>query len=124
MKIVHDHAPRDEKEIAAEQRQVKQTTHIASVHIHPGHRVWQFDLSTGEITEAEFEKIVAKTNDVKPRPGYYHSPVPAIEIHKRINYKTNCLYVRALNKKNALKKFIPMYEELVASGKIIRTHNP
>ena len=56
-----------------------------------GHTMFEINCTTGEITTAEFEEIVAEVTG---------------GIRKKIITKENCLYISCLNKKVAKKKFL------------------
>lgn len=69
---------------------------VGSVTPSRGHRVYQLDTETGEITEAHVEgKIIDLPNG-------------RTEIRKQIFIRDKFLYVSALNKKNAVKRFARM----------------
>lgn len=106
MKDFEPQHTQDNKVIAAEQRQVKTERHIASLRAYPGHRVFQFNLATGEVTQAKIDSVTATFNG---------------GTSKKVTQLPNCLYCTALNKRNAIKKLVPMYQRLVANGNIIRT---
>lgn len=94
---------------AAEQRQAKTEQRLVGrIKPHPGHTVWEFNLETGEIQEAQFKSVSVES----------FAPHKQNTVRKTIEPKGNCLYCSALNKKNAIRKFVPMYDSLVAGGKI------
>lgn len=95
----------DNKVTAAEQRQVRTEKHVASLRIHPGHRVYEFDLSTGVIAEARIETIDATYGG---------------GVKKKVMQREQCLYAPALNGQNAIRKFAKMYERLAKAGHIVR----
>lgn len=69
----------------------KQKRLLGKIIPMPGHRVFQLDISTGEVTEAEFE------NDIEVTPGKFI---------KKIKHRPFCIYQSALNLENAKKKFL------------------
>lgn len=109
----HVSFPADDKPLAAEQRQVKQQKYIGQLKPHPGHKVFQFSLATGEITVAKVEVVSASMRSSSDKPG-------TGIIHRKVIQQPNCLYASALNAKNAIKKFAKMYDRLVKAGHIIR----
>lgn len=126
MKLTPENEPQDNKVIAAEHRQVRPNKYVASMNPHPGHRIWEFDLATGEIAEA---KIDATNVQILNKPAVPAGHVKIIGtgstvLHKKVTKRPNCLYCSALNKKNALKKFIPMYARLKAGGHISQHIEP
>lgn len=56
-----------------------------------GHKVWQINLITGDITEADYQ-----TGAMDVASGI---------IVRALIEKENCIYIPALNKKNAKRKF-------------------
>lgn len=116
MRIIPDSgapSPLGEKAIAAEQRQVKAETSITSMTVHPGHTMFEFDLTTGEVSVAKVERVDARVVE-KTQLGLVNT------ICKKVIQRPQCLYASALNAKNAIKKFSRMYERLVKAGKVIR----
>lgn len=68
---------------------------------HNGLKVYELDLKTGEIFEAEFEEGAIKFetfNGINIDPG----------LVKKVITKENCIYVQAINVKNAKRKFTKM----------------
>lgn len=105
MKDFDPQHPQDNQVTTAEQRQVRTEKHVASLRIHPGHRVYEFDLSTGVIAEATYESIDATFGG---------------GINKKVIQREQCLYAPVLNSSNAVRKFAKMYERLVKAGHIVR----
>ena len=82
----------DEKEI--------KTKVVGSFVIKPGLKIWEYNAETGELKLAEVEVDQNKTitlDDVKTGKRMSHN---------KIKQKDDCLYVMALNKKNAKKKIL------------------
>jgi hypothetical protein len=69
---------------------------VGSVTPNRGHIVYQLDTETGEVTEAHVEGRVIEL------------PNGRTEIRKQIFIRDKFLYVSALNKKNAVKRFARM----------------
>lgn len=69
----------------------KEQKYLGTMLSHPGHTCFQYDTSTGEVTPAVFE-----TTSENLATG---------KIRKKLLTKQGCLYVTALNKSNAQKKF-------------------
>lgn len=69
---------------------------VGSVTPNRGHKVYQLDTETGEVTEAHVEGRVIEL------------PNGRTEIRKQIFIRDKFLYVSALNKKNAVKRFARM----------------
>lgn len=70
-----------------------------------GHKVWELDLKTGALVEAQYEvtKNVSYKEVVK---GADKKPV------RVLIERENCLYMPALNKKNAQKKFKKIFDSI------------
>lgn len=120
-----EHTPSpDNKVIAAEQRTVKADRKIAQIIPHPGHTVFEFDLTTGNIEPAIIESITAEViGTPKLKAGHIRiMGNTGTTVHKKVIQRPQCLYTSALNKKNALKKFVPMYDKLVKAGKITKSN--
>ena len=81
--------------LVSEKEQEKKLEKIATIKPHRGHTLFEVNMATGEILEAEFEK-----QDV-----HYHEVINNHNISKKkVITKEGYFYVSALNKKNVLKK--------------------
>jgi hypothetical protein len=69
---------------------------LGSVSPSKGHRIYQLDTETGEISEAHVEGKIIELPDGRK------------EIRKQIFVRDKFLYVSALNKRNAVKRFARM----------------
>jgi hypothetical protein len=90
----------EQVQIAGQREVRKEKKYLGTLHPHTGHKIWQIDLSTKEIAEAEFEK----EDHILTARG--------VNSRKRILVKPHHLYCSALNRKNALKKFVKMIYDL------------
>ncbi len=122
----------DNKQLSAEQRQVRTEKHMRSMAHYPGHTTFEFVVATGEITVAKIETTSIELAAVKPnrrqdmiisqtaleKPLSLTQTVPTVR--KKIMERPGCLYCSALNKKNAYKRFMNMYKLLVQVGAIIQ----
>ncbi len=73
-----------------------ETKLLGSISPKKGHRLFQLDNETGEVTEAHVEgKLIEMPNGRK-------------EIRKQVFIRDKFLYISALNKKNAIKRFARM----------------
>jgi hypothetical protein len=75
-------------------KQVKWTVQ----NIHKGHTLFEIDLTNYTIKEAEYEKVDVHLKRIGDAANYK-------EVKRKIIQKPNCIYISALNKNNALKKF-------------------
>lgn len=87
---------KEEIEIVAQKEIEKQQKLIGHMRPYKGQKVFEVNCSTGAIKEAEFTTVDVDFNkaikkDFSPR--------------KKIIANENCIYIVALNKANALKKF-------------------
>ena len=73
-------------------KQKKEYNHDGIILPKKGQTVWEINLQTEEITEAEYEKTTVAILNADPIP-------------KKIIQKSGHIYIPAINKKNALKKF-------------------
>jgi hypothetical protein len=85
-----EHIPQDAKK-SMEIRQVLSEKTVQEHRVQPGHKFWELDLETKLITEAKVETISATMGG---------------GTRKKVIQRPNCLYVSALNARNADKKFL------------------
>lgn len=79
-----------DKVIDVRQKEVKKDLKfLGSIRPHRGHTVFEINLLTSEIVAATFEELVYDYEGHKPK--------------KKIIKKENCIYIPALNVKNAYK---------------------
>ena len=81
-----------------------ETKFLGSVSPNKGHKIYQLDTETGEISEAHVEGKIIELPDGRK------------EIRKQIFVRDKFLYVSALNKRNAIKRFARM-------AKMLDNHN-
>ncbi len=73
---------------------------LGSVSPSKGHRIFQLNTETGEVTEAHVEGKLIELPDGRK------------EIRKQIFVRDKYLYISALNKRNAIKRFARMAKML------------
>ena len=66
---------------------------IGSIQPQKGHKCFEINIITNEISEAEFFE------------DYVSMFSSSYERKKKLRIKIDCIYITALNKKNALKKY-------------------
>jgi hypothetical protein len=98
MKELSDYHDLDKAEIHARKQEERQKQLLGSLRIRPGQKIWELDLVTKEIREAEYEKAPANFATVV-NGGV--SP-----IRHQLIVRENCLYEVALNGNNARRKFL------------------
>src|SRR5690606_990954 len=86
----------DKVRIARHWQHPEKNNYLGSIRPHPGHTLFELDLGTGDIKPAEIEATVELDQNMK------HIT------RKKVVKRSNCLYCMALNKKNAMKKFLKM----------------
>lgn len=79
-------------EVVAQKPVEQKTKLIGSMRPQKGQICWEYNTQTKELTPAEFQ-ITSVSFDTP-------------KVNKRILVKDGCVYVLAINKKNALKKVI------------------
>lgn len=72
----------------------KEVKLVGSQLIKPGLTLFECNLSSGKISPAKYYKHEAQLLGLK-----------TIEVRKSVLVKDNCIYIQALNNKNAHKKF-------------------
>ena len=94
------------EEIVAEQR--KELSRIGSVRRLPGLKLFEYDLTTGEVREADVQtEATLKLEGPVGRTG-------------KVDARELCLYVQALNRENAARKFREMIRRKSVQNKILK----
>lgn len=94
------------EEIVAEQR--KELSRIGSVRRLPGLKLYEYDLTTGEVREADVQtEATRKLEGPVGRTG-------------KVDARELCLYVQALNRENAARKFREMIRRKSVQNKILK----
>lgn len=70
---------------------------LSSHLLSRGHTLFECDTRTGVVSPVVYEETKA---EFKPNMKY--------TVRKKVNQKEGCVYIGALNKKNALKKFLKL----------------
>lgn len=82
---------KDKTDIEKQAEINKGLKHVGSSQIRPGHTMFEYNVQTGELKEADIEsKTILKGGEAKT--------------YKRIVTKEWCQYFSCLNRKNAIKK--------------------
>jgi hypothetical protein len=87
---------KEEIEVVAQKQQEKQFKLIGQMRPQNGQKVFEVNCTSGECNEAQFQTVAV--NFITAAKGDNSAK-------KKIIAKENCMYIVALNKKNALKKF-------------------
>lgn len=72
---------------------------LGSVMLKNNHTCFEINLKTLDVVPAEYTSIV----------NYDQSKIGNFRKSKKVVIKDDCYYINALNKKNALKKFIKIF---------------
>ena len=81
---------------------------VGSVRRLPGLKLYEYDLTTGEIREADVQtEATLKLDGPVGRTG-------------KVDAKELCLYVQALNRENAARKFREMIRRKSVQNKILK----
>lgn len=69
-----------------------------------GHRLYEIDMQTGDVKEAEFASVDMELSKLSEN-------VRSQAVRKKVITKPNCIYISALNIKNAAKNFFKKARE-------------
>ena len=97
--ISRPEVPESDKPIV-EQNIKKQVNFLSSQRKVKGLTMWEFDPLAMTLEEAKIEDVKVDFAD----------KVYARKIHHKLIYKEGCVYIQALNKKNAYKKIAKRYK--------------
>lgn len=86
---------KEDIEIIQQQQIKKQLKHIGSIQPHSGHTCFEYNTKTGELIPAKFKEEAVNFEDAAKG---------IVSMKRKIIIKEDCIYVTALNKKNAIKK--------------------
>ena len=86
-------------QILHEAEQRREYKHIGQIRLRPGMKLFQFDTQTMELSET---KVISQVN-ITLKNG----PVRL----RRANFDPKCIYIPALNKKNAMRKLEQMIKQ-------------
>lgn len=88
---------RDKTELQVQKQQEKKATLVGQITPHRGHKVFSINTATGFVKEAEYEKTLETVYVIGRKNQYVNN--------KRIMIEKYCVYISALNKKNAVKHY-------------------
>jgi nitrogen-specific signal transduction histidine kinase len=98
MKIDGVEIKKDKVEIVAQSEKKYQHQKLGTIIPHKGHTLFQINYVTGEVTVAEFEKTDVELSRLGKEANLK-------KIRHRVLIKKDCIYVSALNIRNACIKF-------------------
>jgi hypothetical protein len=99
----------DKIEIVGQAEKKHQVSKIGTIRPHKGHTLFQINLESGEVTEAEFDRQDVDFKELKKEESSRLKP----GVIKKVVVKKGCIYVSALNKTNAIKKFAKQAQQLL-----------
>lgn len=97
MKDLDQNLVKDPTEVQAVKPIKKEHKFMGSMKPQPGHTLFEINLITGVIVKAIFERKDISFEEAKTKNYVAKS---------KVVMKENCVYISALNEKNAMKKFI------------------
>lgn len=100
---------REEQEVHYTKEQQQKFDYQGSTKLQPGQKLFQYDMEKGELSEVKLE--AEKTFDMATGDKTKHS---------KINAQNTCIYVEAINKKNAMRKVLKKFGfHVTKSGKVL-----
>lgn len=109
---------RQSKDEIREERQVpveKKKEYKYSLRPYAGQYIWQLELATGYVTKAKTVDTVVMCDNIDL--GFIDIPnKDGVAVKKELVEKPGFLYIRAINKKNAVRKFTKYLESLPPVG--------
>lgn len=100
--VMSDTTTHRRREEVAEEDQVqvkKKANLLGRMQVHPGQKLYQLNLITNKIEEPQFKEA-----ELEQSKHPFTGKVQMVPVRKLI-IKENCIYVSALNEKNARRKF-------------------
>jgi hypothetical protein len=92
-------------EIVDQKQHEKQYKFEGTVNPHPGHTLYEFNTTTGEIVKAKFKARDIILPSALPDDMDAIDKMKASTLRKTVIMNDGCMYASALNIKNAEKKF-------------------
>ena len=102
MKLDEHIIAKDKIEIVGQKEKKYELEKLATINPHRGHTLFCFDLINKTITVAEFYKQDVELLKLKKE---------WTGVTKKVIVKPDCIYISALNQKNAEKKFMQQAKE-------------
>lgn len=100
MKLTHQPNKDQVKNFRKKEQIQRKQKFLGKLKPKKGHKIWCFNMSTGELTLAKFEKTDVDFLAVK------NNEIPK---NRKIQATENCIYFSALNVGNAIKKLEKKY---------------
>lgn len=86
----------NKEEAVIEQQQLERREKFEQRIIpHKGHKIWMYNMDTGKLSLTEFDNV--------PTIDWDNAKNKRYPIYRKVFKKENCIYLSALNRKNAEK---------------------
>lgn len=96
MKFTKDNLDKDNKDrIEQQQKKEAKLVHVGTIIPHQNHTLFKVNIQTHQVSKAEYEIS-----------EYYFTGTTALPLYNKVIIEEGYEYISALNKKNALKKFL------------------
>ena len=99
----------DKLEVSAQKPILKGEKLIGKIRPQRGHTTFEINIVTGEVLEAQYSAITVELKEIKSNELSVKK--------KKIITNENCVYISALNKDNAKKKFNNLVKQKQNVGK-------
>ena len=91
---------KDQVEIVDQTNIEKKKQFVGTLKMSPNHVCWEYNVNTNELKHAKFHDSQFDLHTGKP-------------IHRKVMVSDECLYLSALNRKNAIKKLCKILDREV-----------
>lgn len=106
MRVEGHEIKKDKIEIVSQSEKKYQLEKLGTLTPHKGHTLFQINLETGEVTVAEFERVDVELSRLGAAANYK-------KVARKVIQKKDCIYISALNQKNAIAKFARQAQKLL-----------
>jgi len=89
--MLKEELEKDQVEIVDQTKVEKKKQFVGTLNMFPNHVCWEYNVETNELLHAKFTETQFNMSTGKPE-------------HRKVEVKETCLYLSALNRKNAIKK--------------------
>jgi hypothetical protein len=96
---------KDQVEIVDQTKVEKKQQFVGSLKMQPNHVCWEYNVTTNELNFAKFQESQFDLHTGKP-------------LFRKVIVSDECLYLSALNKKNAIKKLCKILQKEVVPEKL------
>jgi hypothetical protein len=93
---------RDDLHVGIEKYVKKEVKLISRITPKPGHTCFELNLKTGDVSIAEYDTLIVDQSKIVKGQ---------VVTRRKLIAKANCIYISALNQKNAEKKFQQAFDK-------------